>query len=198
MKTKRMLTTFVALTPVAFVVVIGILWVSNRRQQAKVAARREMETQLANVCNGAGVADASPYDETSGIHPVVYASKTAIGYRVDGSGYYTPVELKSSAPADTELVACIVEERVVMDECPYELENGKRAVLIRQQRQVVATLREAQTGEVVATSETLIGGDARKCGRTETFKGGALENYAVGARPDDALDEWVKPYVQAP
>jgi hypothetical protein len=79
MKNKRMLVAFIAMTVVAFVVVIGILWMSNRRQQALFAAQRALKTQLGNVCDGAGMTDAPPYRETSGTHPIVYASKTALG-----------------------------------------------------------------------------------------------------------------------
>jgi len=197
MKNKRILIALISFVVLASIVVGGIIFMNDRKQKSKYAAQREMKTHLENVCNSVGIADATPYSEISGIHPLEYAKETAMGYLVDRD-YYTPLTWKPSTLGEAELVACIVEEDVELEQCSYELDTGSRGVLIRIQRQIVVTLRDAKTGGVVATSDLMMGDLPRECQVSEEFKAGELTQYVAGTRPGDAVDEWLKPYVEVP
>ena len=169
MKNKRVFIALAAIVAVAILVAGGILFIKDRGQKARYAAQREMKAQLENVCNSIGATEAASYSETSGLHPVAYAKETAMGY-ISDRDYYAPLTWKPGTLDQAELVACIVEEDVELEQCAYELETGSRGVLVRVQRQIVVTLREAKTGAVVATSEVMLGDLPRECQASEGLK----------------------------
>jgi hypothetical protein len=161
--------------------------------------KKSLSKLAADVCagDGAGLPEAASYTQTSGLHPVEYVTKKVTGWGYF-SYYSTPKEWRTKEVAEVELVACIVEEQVVLERCPYSVVGGKDATVSRVQVKTVVTLHEAQTGKVVATSEALEGGVPAKCKQSEEFSKGSTSKSNIGLRPSREVDEWLEQYVEIP
>ncbi|RME88466.1 MAG: hypothetical protein D6770_06915 [Anaerolineae bacterium] len=192
---KRILLPLLALVVLAGVVIGGKAWLDERERKAQYQARREMETRLEAVCESEGVAEAAAYPSARDLHPVLYVKQTTVGFRANFSGYRTPEGWGPQTLADAELVACIVEDQVELQRCSYTLEDGRKGTIIRVQYQTAVTLRAAQTGEVIAANE-FTGGIPRECSDQETFKDNKLTRSLGGTRPDEAIAEWLRTYVE--
>jgi hypothetical protein len=160
------------------------------------------EYQLADICESddAGVPEAAPYSQTSGIHPIVYATgrDSEYSFSHDVDPYAPPSEWKPQELAETELVACIrlIERQV--EECPYTLSSGLSATLYRIQMRAVVSLREAQTGKVVATSKVIEGVAPAECQDSEKFQTGTTSKYVYGDVASGYIHAWLKQYVEIP
>lgn len=172
------------------------------QQASSQAAPAIAEYKLADVCESddAGVAEVAPYTQTPGIHPIVYASSKGSEYLVasDVDPLTPPSPWKPQDLAKAELVACIRMIERQIEECPYTLSDGRSATLTRIQRRVVVTLREAQTGKEVATSETMEGDAPETCQGSEQFFDGSTSKTVWGGIPIDAIHAWLKQYVEIP
>ncbi len=195
MKNKKIVFALIAVVVIGLIVG-GNAFMKDRAQRARYTAQRELADQLGNICSGTGAASSAAY-AASGQHPVIYAVDRPMGYTSDAF-YYTPLTWKANSLDEMQLVACITEEETELEQCSYDVSTGGKAVLIRAQYQVVVTLREAQTGAVVATSDVIKGDLPRECQVSEEFTAGELTQYVTGARPSDLIDEWLKPFVEAP
>ena len=169
-------------------------------RQATSQSRHETKRALEGVCvgDGASVSEAAAYAQASGLHPVMYVEKSGLGNWISSHNYRPPAGWRSEEPVDTELVACLEEEQVEIERCPYTLQNGDSAVLVRLQWQTVVTLREARTGRVVAASETIPGEPPRACQESEQFTEGDLTEFISGERPEGGVEAWLEPYVEIP
>jgi hypothetical protein len=154
------------------------------------------KSTLIEICagEGAGVPEAAPYSQTSGTHPVVYG-RSGLGWKPDND-YSNPWEPKELAEA--ELVACIVQEAETVEKCPYTLGNGQAATVSRIQLQTTVTLREAQTGKVVATSPTMKGSLPKECKESEQFSSGKTSKVVQGSEPISDVNAWLRQYVELP
>ncbi len=177
---------------------IALRQVIGDRTRSK--ARYETKHALEGVCvgDGASVPEAAAYAQTSGLHPVMYVEKSGLGNWLSSYNYHPPAGWLSEEPVDTELVACLEEEQVEIERCPYTLQNGDSAVLVRLQWRTVVTLREARTGKVVAASETIAGEPPRACQESEQFTEGDLTEFISGERPEGGVEAWLEPYVEIP
>lgn len=166
------------------------------RQELQSRTSLKIRRGLENICADAGdrVSEVSPYTQTSGLHPVKYVEQTAFGWLLTTAPWkWHPQEL-----TDTELVACLAPERVEIERCPYTLKNGDVATLVRLQWQTIVTLREAQTGKIVAVSDNLMGGAPPECQKSQQFEDGKLTEYVIGTKPEEVIETWLKPYVEIP
>jgi len=195
-KRKRILLSLLAVAVLAGVLIGGTAWLEKRQRKVQYQARREMETQLEAVCAGESVPGAAPYSQTPGLHRVLYVKQTPVGHRANFFSYRTPAPWEPETLTESELVACIVEQEVELQRCPYDLEDGRKSTIIRVQYQAVVTLRAAQSGAIIATSEVMTGGLPRECEKHEEFKATELTRYRGGARPNEAIDAWLKAYVE--
>lgn len=192
---KRILFPLLAIAVLASVIIGGKEWLDKRERMAQYRAQREMETRLEAVCNGEGVPEAAAYPSTGDLHPIIYAKQTTVGFRANSFGYSTPTDWKPQTIADAELVACIVEDQVELQHCSYEVENGRKGTIIRVQYKAAVTLRAAQSGDVVAADE-FTGGIPEECPVTTQFKDTKLTRYLGGTRPNEAIEEWLRTYVE--
>jgi hypothetical protein len=185
----------------AAVLLIGGLVVGGYAvtQDWQSKARYEIKRALESVCedDDTGVPEAAPYAQTSGLHPIMYVEKTAMGSWLSSYHYLPPSQWRPQEPADTELVACLEEEQVEIERCPYTLKSGDSATLVRLQWQTVVTLREAQTGKIVA-SNAIVGEPPRECQVSEQFEAGKLTEYIIGAKPEAEIEAWLEPYIDIP
>jgi hypothetical protein len=157
--------------------------------------------QLADVCGSddAGVSEVAPYTQTSGIHPIVYATSRGSQYNLSSNvdPFTPPSKWRPHELAEAELVACILSSQKTVEECPYTLSNGQSATLYRVQMRYVVTLREAQTGKVVVR-ETMEGDVPAKCQESEKFQSGTTSKYVYGSIEGEDIDAWLKQYVEIP
>jgi len=198
-RTRELKNRRVKIVAAAAVLLIAVLafgsYAITRNSQQR--ARYEMKQSLEDVCAGgdAGAPGAAPYAQTPGLYPVLYVEKTAIGGWRSSYHYSPPARWRPQESADTALVACLEEEQVEIERCPYTLQSGDSATLVRLQWQTTVTLREAQTGKVV-TSDTIGGELPRACQESEQFKEGDLTAFLSGDRPEEQVNDWLKPYVE--
>jgi hypothetical protein len=159
----------------------------------KTISMGETET-LVKICasEGAGVAEAAAYTQTSGMHPIVFARRS-INWTPDFD-YHNP--WNPSKLAEAQLVACIVQEGKTLEKCNYTLSGGKSGTVVRIQIQTVVTLREAQTGKVVAISPALKGSLPAECSKSELFSGGETSKVFQGSAPVTETLDWLRPYVK--
>ena len=172
---------------VVAVLLIGGLLIVGCGGQSK---KKSLSKLAADVCagDGVGLPEAAPYTQTSGLHPVEYVTKKVTGWGYF-SAYSAPSKWRTKEVAEVELVACIVEDQTVLERCPYTLSGGKKATLSRIQVEVVVTLREAQTGKVVATSKAMEGLVPSKCPQTVQFDKSITSKSSVGLRPTKEMKE---------
>jgi hypothetical protein len=153
--------------------------------------------RLAEVCAGddAGVPEAAPYTQTPGIHPVLNANERYNGWKpsADYKSQWEPQQL-----AEAELVACVEQRGETVEKCSYTLTSGEAASVSRIQKIAVVTLREAQTGKVIATSPDIEGSLPAKCKESEQFKDGKKSKSLEGGKPANEVNDWLKQYVEIP
>jgi hypothetical protein len=159
----------------------------------------EEELSLAEICanDSAGVPEAAPYTQTPGIHPIVYAQEQYNGWKA-ARDYSIPAGWESQKLAEAELVACIDQRGETVERCSYTLTSGEAASVSRIQKIIVITLREAQTGKVVATSPDIEGSLPAECKESEQFQAGKTSKALEGNRPVDGVLAWLKQYVEIP
>jgi hypothetical protein len=186
----------------AAILLVGILVGGGYvvRQELQSRTSLKIRRGLENICADAGdrVPEVSPYTQTSGLHPVKYVKQTEMGRWGSPLGYSVPAQWHPQELTDTELVACLAPERVEIERCPYTSTNGDVASLVRLQWQATVTLREAQTGKIVAVSDNLMGGAPPECQKSQQFEDGKLTEYVIGTEPEEAIETWLKPYVEIP
>ncbi len=149
------------------------------------------------VCDGQPVSEAAAYSQTSGVHPIVLLRGSADGnWRIPRDNLrpeWTPQTLP-----EVELVVCMQIDEVLIESCPYTLENGTKASVERFQYETSVTLREARTGAVVAET-SLPGTMPAECGNQIRFEKNELtkEVYGVAAGMGQ-ITPWIQPYVELP
>jgi hypothetical protein len=182
----------------AAILLIGVLAVGGyaATREAQPRTAHEIKRSLGNICAdvGARVPEAARYTQASGFHPVMYFVHSRRGGWSSSDSYASPAQWQPQELTDTELAACLEEERIEIEQCPYTLENGAAATLVRLQWETVVTLREARTGKVIAVSDSFISEPPPACPESHQFEDGKLTTY-VGARPEEAVEAWLKPYV---
>ena len=156
------------------------------------------ELSLAEVCasDSAGVPEAAPYTQTSGIHPILSAQDN-VGWK-PSANYELPSQWEPQELAEAELVACIEQTGDTVERCPYTLTSGENATVSRIQKTAVVTLREAKTGKVVATSPAMKGSLPAECKESEQFSAGKTSKSVEGGRPVNEVNAWLKQYVEIP
>jgi hypothetical protein len=128
------------------------------------------------VCEGKGVAEATPYQPEKPLHPVAISGKnfgTSLGDDAD--------IIRPTAVRFAELVACVGPSvEITVQVCKYTL--GARVKRVAWERQV--TIRAAQTGEVIA-SRAFQGSPPESCPSStvmgETLHGGLVPASEVAA-----------------
>jgi hypothetical protein len=184
---------------VAAVLLIGSFFVAGCGPTKE--SQRKSRELAASVCagNDAKVPAAAPYTKTSGFHPIEYFLLQGTQWNTTSS-YWSSENLdrRADGVAKVELVACVVEEYDVLERCPYALPGGKQGTVSRLQVKTVVTLREAQTGKVVATSEAVMGDVPLDCEKTVEFPEGSTSKSIIGSRPSKDVNAWLKQYVEIP
>ena len=146
--------------------------------------------------SGGGVAEAPGLTSPTGPHQVV-VYRSLLPSTGDLSSYYNrtedlPEEWRATLPNETELVACVHAERVVIEECEYTLESGATGVLRREQWLARIVLHDAHSGDVIE-QETLQGERPRECQDTETFTEGTLSLQVEGTQvAPKAIADWLE------
>ena len=145
---------------------------------------------------GGGVAEAPGLTSPTGPHRVV-VYRSLLPSTGDLSSYYNrtedlPEEWRATLPGETEMVACVHAERIVVEECEYTLDNGAVAVLRREQWLARVVLHDAHTGDVIE-HDTLQGEPPRDCQDSETFTEDALSLQVEGEQvTPKAIADWLE------
>ncbi len=128
-----------------------------------------------SVCLTQGWQDATPYNPTkAGIHPIIYYANPLL-----------PQEWQPSPLSSVELIVCEQVTYQHVQTCFYT--GGK--FYTRDRRQFDLTLREAKTGNIMAT-KTFYGSEPDPCPPTTIFGGGS-----TGTINYDEINNWLKGYV---
>jgi hypothetical protein len=146
---------------------------------------------LRAAATGSGVSDAAPYDPTkSGVHPIIIfsASKDI----VDEWNAELPAAWRGQSVSQTELVALVTNHEIVVEKARYTAKGMGIFFLNRIRIDTEVILREAQTGQTVA-SFTFPGGDP------PTLKSGY--NQIITAVygtfvPYETVELWLKSFVE--
>ncbi len=169
---------------------------SDLGQQPTREALQAM-TVFRDTCgSGEGVAEAPGLTATTGPHQVV-VYRSLLPSTGDLSSYYNrtedlPEDWRATLPGETEMVACVHAERVVVEECQYTLDSGVAGVLRREQWLARIVLHDAHTGDVIE-QETLSGESPRECQDSETFTEGASTLQVEGKQvTPKAIAEWLE------
>jgi hypothetical protein len=187
---------FVVIVVVVLVLVAGGWGLYEYQRKAKLAEERAIE----RVCDGRRMPDAATYNAGAGVHPLVFVEVGNFLNQMDSYTYTTPDEWRFKKIKELEMVVCIEEDDVgkEIQTCSYTLENGKKFNLVRVQRVTTVRLVAAQTGEVIAVSDEILGDMPAECAETISVKesegSGQLKK---GRRPSrDEIVEWVKAYAE--
>ena len=151
------------------------------------------------ICSGDGqaVSEEAAYSQTSGVHPVVLARGSAEGNWRVPRDHLRPEWTPQTLP-ELELVACMQIDEVLIETCPYTLENSQKASIERLQYQTNVTLREAQTGVVIADT-VLPGTIPAECSNEIRFEKNELTKKVYGvAAGIGQVSSWLQPYVELP
>lgn len=190
---------------VLLVVFAGILCACGSGEshvQATAQAERELAAQMTQalnaICEKTGpVPEAAAYSETSGIHPtVVLRGKPGVRWGIDDS--YIHTEWKPQTLQDVELVACLNNEAVLIETCPYKLANGQAVSIERYQYLTTVTLYAAQTGEAI-TEMLWEGSLPNSCSTESWFKENETVKKLYGvATGGGEVSDWLQSYVELP
>jgi hypothetical protein len=168
-------------------------------KQTQAAWEEQVLKPVLPVCRGDGqsVSQAAAYSQTSGVHPSVLGRGDAEGnWRVPRDRLrpeWTPQTLP-----ELELVVCMRIDEVLIESCPYTLENGRKASVERLKYQTNITLREAKTGVVVADT-VLPGTMPAECSGETRFEEDELTKKVYGvAAGIGQVSSWLQPYVELP
>jgi hypothetical protein len=143
---------------------------------------------LSPVAAGKGVPQAAAYTMGVGSHPFVFISSSGTAHRWSVWGLVEPKAYQAKTVAETQLVAVVGEETsTFIEECLY---TGGPSV-IRYQKHLNVTLREAKTGNLVS-EKTFSGSYPPDCSKTERYKVTALYGDPVS---DGQVWNWLKSYV---
>lgn len=163
---------------------------------------------LNTVCDGQAMKQAAPYNQTTGIHPVVVFEKL----KNTGENYLCyPLGLTLEWQADyietTELVVCVDhKEYIDTGYCEYEITGGDfKTTDVKYIRIVLARLVEAHTAETIATEILYI--EPPICPDTFVIDEDSL--WAFEDNNDDgvpffaiawgeSVQEWLSPFVKIP
>jgi hypothetical protein len=138
-----------------------------------------------------------PYTRTAGLHPIVYANTSGKAWSAPTYSYAPPSEWTSKDLSKVELVACVKESTVNVQQCPYTLSSGQKATIDRVRVDFAVTLRETQTGKVVG-QKSFTGKSPDPCPASTTFTSGSTSRTMRGKVADAELDAWLKGYVVIP
>lgn len=146
---------------------------------------------LKAAATGSGVSDAAPYDPTkSGVHPIIIFSVSQ-GI-VDEWNAALPDVWRGQSISQTELVALVTNHEIVVDRARYTAKGMGIFYINRIRTDTEVILREAQTGQTVA-SFIFQGGDP------PTLKGGY--NQIITAVygtfvPYEIVQQWLESFVE--
>jgi hypothetical protein len=188
---------------ILFLVLIGAVSACGSQGQERATAQaakdqaKQMAEALAPLCDGQPVPATAAYSQAAGVHPVLVLRGQKGGpWQVDTS--YTRDEWEAQGLQNVELAACLQNEAILVETCPYKLENGKSVSVERYQYMTTVTLYEAKSGKALAET-SLPGSEPERCSAETSFKEGELvkKNYgvAVGGRE---VGDWLQPYVELP
>lgn len=177
------------------VIIFGTALSDLGRQPTREAL--QAMTVFRDTCGaGGGVAQAPGLASPTRPHQVV-VYRSLLPSTGDLSSYYNrtedlPEEWRATLPNETELVACVHAERVVIEECAYTLENGDVGVLRREQWLARIVLHDARTGDMI--EEDVLEGDLpRECQDNETFTDGTLILQVEGQQvAPKAIADWLE------
>jgi hypothetical protein len=169
-------------------------------KQAQAAWEEQVLEPVLPICGGDGqaVSEATAYSQASGVHPAVLVRGSAEGGNWRVPRNHLRPEWTPQTLSEVELVACMQIDEILIESCPYTLENGQKASVERFQYQTIVTLREARTGTVVADT-VLPGTMPAKCSNETRFEKNELikEVYGVAAGIGQ-VSSWLEPYVELP
>jgi hypothetical protein len=179
------------------VIVFGTALSDAARQPTREALAAM--TLLREVCGGSGLNEARGVQPDAGPHRLVVFRSLMAGEQSLDSFYNrsedVPAEWRASAPDDTEVVACVHAERILVEECAYALDGGATAVLRREQWLARVVIHDARTGEVIDEGG-VEGSLPRECQDEETFPDGQTSQSIIGEQPTpDAIAQWLRPRV---
>ena len=146
---------------------------------------------LKAAATGSGVSDAAPYDPTkSGVHPIIIFS--ASHEIVDEWNAALPAAWRGQSVSMTELVAVVINHEIVVDRARYTAKGMGIFFLNRIRTDTEVILREARTGQSVA-SFTFQGGDppTLKSGYNQIIT--AVYGTLV---PYETVELWLKSFVE--
>jgi hypothetical protein len=126
-----------------------------------------LEKDASVICNSAGNPNASMYSTSKGIHPIM------IIYTSNGRGLQSkdyPANWIPKKMADLQLVACLEDNWITVESCPYIGNN----TILRLQETMKITVYNAQSRQIIDKFE-LTGGTPGACEYSESFgtSGGA-------------------------
>ncbi len=165
--------------------------------QTVLAQKKQLAEEAASACKGQPVAQAAAYQPSAGLHPIVLLkSLTGIWLAYDETGF--SAEWLAQTVPNTQLVACIEIETVLIETCPYKLKNGQSVSIERYQYKTDLTLYEAQTAKLIG-QQSWAGSPPDQCSTTTQFSKDQtvkkVYGVAAGARE---IAAWLQPYVQTP
>lgn len=165
--------------------------------QAAKEEKAQLEATLGLVCDGQGAAEAAAYQQVTGVHPIVSLEGVPGAWRLDEQ-YARREGWLTEVLQDVELVVCVRQEPLLIETCPYTLQNGTSVSVERYQYETTAVLHQARTGETLAEM-TWTGSEPQRCSAETSFKEGETvkKYYGVGVGGREVGD-WLEPYVVVP
>ncbi|MCA9958255.1 MAG: hypothetical protein R3E31_01695 [Chloroflexota bacterium] len=183
------------------VVAFAIMIISGLRQDAELEANAEALRTLYDpvkpVCAGSGAAETAVYSDSAGVHPIAALLSSGVDtWYVRASDL--PESWRPQTTADIQLVACMVNDSVLLESCSYTIEDGSTGTVERRQSRTTITLHAAQTGAVLDSTE-LLGSLPQECADEESFLEGQLtKTLSGGLVVNEEKVAWLQPYVERP
>lgn len=191
--------------------------------QAIFDQHKELGLIVNKVCSGeGGIPTAAPYIQQSGIHPVIDPGVlidlfTIKRMEADPTlGIKLPEKPANSFVRDSwlasdinsaELVFCgfawVETKDILVETCDYNaIFSGEKKQLKMYKTSYTFTLRELQTGEIVATTDALTSDDPGSCPLEIEFEEGQnvikRETELSGDELKREVDKWLEPLVVIP
>ena len=183
------------------VVLVGLVsYVRHCRAKARrshEAERRQRLDALWTVCEGNGLPAAGT---RSGRIPRPTIAFTQVGS--DGHAMWEPdPETAPDSVGKTELVACFLSKNQVIEMCSYAGETAKSAMM-RIRRTFTGTIRDPQTGEVIA-EHAFAPSEPEPCPESttvSTYNGHAItsDTRRFGPEPRDEMLAFIREHASAP
>ena len=137
----------------ALLLIVAVSGACGSNTEATVQAAKEQKAQLEAtlglVCDGQGAADAAAYQPVTGLHPIVSLEGVPGAWRIDEQ-YARREGWLTEVLQDVELVACVRQDPLLIETCPYTLQNGAAVSVERYQYETTAVLHQTRTGETLA------------------------------------------------